>query len=416
MESKHSPPLRSESIPLIFPARHHETSSSSSSSSETTTTTLNIQMKQLSNTTPILNVLGLINETSPDNSSSIFEASLDLSPDRLNFIFNSFEANNGGKNISYDDLKKGIQLWQDVHFNEAGLTELAEFLDKDQSGDISQDEFANGLRIIALQRLFRSHLPNGSPITVLDYNSIKLETTIIRTLEEHHDFHTRERPHYVKNRWIDTVMQSDSPAGGALTLQRLAVKYHLHPLAVEDALEDNHRPKVEQYSTHYAVFLPIMSLVEEEEDEEEEDEDGGRRTSEGIGSADFWQNKCSGGGCCCCRRRGRGRDSSMRSIPRTSVDMVTIFVNVPYNDTLITFRKSGQQRGDDTNDMWKRVQNNLNKVYSKLRQYDSQYLLYGMLDAAVRDYFFFISPPFCLDILPVLYCLLLHITFDTSAF
>ena len=69
--------------------------------------------------------------------------------------------------------------------------------------------------------------------------------------------------------------------------------------------------------------------------------------------------------------------------------MVTIFVNVPYNDTLITFRKSGQQRGDDTNDMWKRVQNNLNKVYSKLRQYDSQYLLYGMLDAAVREIIFF---------------------------
>lgn len=41
-----------------------------------------------------------------------------------------------------------------------------------------------------------------------------------------------------------------------LTLKRLAIKYRLHPLAVEDALSLESRPKVEIYDSHLFLVVP----------------------------------------------------------------------------------------------------------------------------------------------------------------
>jgi len=66
------------------------------------------------------------------------------------------------------------------------------------------------------------------------------------------------------------------------------------------------------------------------------------------------------------------------SWPKVQVHLVNIFVNVPQNDTLITFsRKTGKKHS------WHRVQRELQKSYSKLRQYDAQYLTYALLDQVV---------------------------------
>jgi len=74
--------------------------------------------------------------------------------------------------------------------------------------------------------------------------------------------------------------------------------------------------------------------------------------------------------------------------------MVSIFVNVPKNDALITFTSGvaikDLPKGSNNNDvsdsshlLWERVQGELEKSYSKLRQYDAQYLTYALLDEAV---------------------------------
>jgi Mg2+ and Co2+ transporter CorA len=71
---------------------------------------------------------------------------------------------------------------------------------------------------------------------------------------------------------------------------------------------------------------------------------------------------------------------------------VSIFVNVPTNDTIITFTTGGKEASSDSNNNdnddgpipWQlRVQKELEKSYSKLRQYDAQYLVYALLDQAV---------------------------------
>ena len=44
-------------------------------------------------------------------------------------------------------------------------------------------------------------------------------------------------------------------------MERLAVKYRLHPLAVEDALSLEHRPKMEKYDNHHFFLVPMVHVV-----------------------------------------------------------------------------------------------------------------------------------------------------------
>ena len=59
--------------------------------------------------------------------------------------------------------------------------------------------------------------------------------------------------------------------------------------------------------------------------------------------------------------------------------MASIFVKTPTNDTMITY-----VRGDSAKaHLGQRVKRDLELSYSKLRQYDAQYLVYALLDEAV---------------------------------
>ena len=59
--------------------------------------------------------------------------------------------------------------------------------------------------------------------------------------------------------------------------------------------------------------------------------------------------------------------------------MASMFVITPADDTIITYvyQDSGEEH------LWQRVQQDLELSYSKLRQYDAQYLAYALLDEAV---------------------------------
>jgi hypothetical protein len=81
-------------------------------------------------------------------------------------------------------------------------------------------------------------------------------------------------------------------------------------------------------------------------------------------------------------------------VSQVRIQMVSIFVNVPTNDTIITFTNGSEEGSSDDNNNnnngadatlpWQlRVQKELEKSYSKLRQYDAQYLVYALLDQAV---------------------------------
>ena len=126
----------------------------------------------------------------------------------------------------------------------------------------------------------KKHMPclKGSVVTeVLDYDPHRLQRHLVegydqieqsislarsRQREEHAlflsesvqkitllDFFFDKRPDWVRCRWIDITCTGEGRSTADQTLKMCALKYKLHPLAIEDALECNYqKPKAESYS------------------------------------------------------------------------------------------------------------------------------------------------------------------------
>jgi Mg2+ and Co2+ transporter CorA len=319
----------------------------------------------------------------------IFESNLDLTEDRLRYVFNLFDTDADGR-IDYESLRRGLE--QEVTGIADGETEelaedsfqdLVAHLDLDGSGDISFEEFSEGIRILMLRVLLQQSpkAADSVHLEVMDYNamrSVRREVVTSASSTSTHfgshsvqqinlyDFFVEEaRPEWATARWINLVPQR--PEDGEVALKRLAVKFSLHPLAVEDALlAANQRPKVEGYSHHYYIMVPIFSIDCAPPQPYEP-------PSKSAAIRRFFR----------CGRKAK----ALKSFPsrparalQVNIQMVSIFVNIPKNDTIITYTNGAIHK---TEHHWDRVQRDLEKSYSKLRQYDAQYLTYALLDQAV---------------------------------
>jgi magnesium transporter len=85
----------------------------------------------------------------------------------------------------------------------------------------------------------RSSGPGGVSVTCVDYSPSQVEVHVITNIE---DFLAQHRPPWCHVRWIDIVGLSQMDV-----IRAVAVKYQLHPLAVEDVLHEVERPKAEDF-------------------------------------------------------------------------------------------------------------------------------------------------------------------------
>lgn len=310
----------------------------------------------------------------------IFEAPFDLTQERLQHVFSTFDTDSDGR-IDYDSLLRGLKEWQEqagVKISQLEENAVAAFiaaLDPDLSNDISYEEFAEGFRMVMLRALLPPSLPHadeGAPIAVLDYDATRLIRSdvgpYLPTKKTAEEFFFQQRDDWVKTRWIDVVTNGSSKKCVDLTMKRLATKYLLHPLALEDALEANfHRPKVDVFPSHFFLIIPLFTL-----------HDVPCSNSQGESRPKHWWYH---------RRSTKKERQGCKH--EVNVESISIFVNVPRNNTIITcalgsslsgtsLSKSGAQKK-----YWQRVERELEKPYSKLRQYDAQYLTYSLLDQSV---------------------------------
>jgi magnesium transporter len=161
------------------------------------------------------------------------------------------------------------------------------------------------------------------PVTCIDYGVDRVETHRIDDIGE---FAARHRPAWAKVRWINVDGLDDGRV-----IRALAVKYSLHPLAIEDLLNTNQRPKIdlfEQDGAHHARLFLIIRMIQLIE---------GRLDSEQI----------------------------------------SIFVG---HNTVLTFQKT-------PGDVWGPIRQRIAKPASRMRQLDASYLLYTLLDAIVDHCF-----------------------------
>jgi magnesium transporter len=160
------------------------------------------------------------------------------------------------------------------------------------------------------------------PITCIDYSEDRFE---VRNITDVDAFIESRREPWVKVRWINV----DGIDPGFL--RALAIKYGLHPLAIEDVLDVTQRPKLESYTgqgglpPHLFLIVRMLQL------------DGTELESEQI----------------------------------------SMFIG---HQLLITIQEA-------PGDIWDSIRQRIEQPASRLRQQDASYLAYALIDAIV-DYCF----------------------------
>jgi len=168
-------------------------------------------------------------------------------------------------------------------------------------------------------------MPPGSAarVTCIDYGPALHEC---RAIEDVEDFLVRHRPEGTTVRWINV-----DGIGDPSVIRALAVKYNLHPLAVEDLLDPNQRPKIDVFGEEEGMQPRIFLIV---------------RMIQLLGET-------------------------------LSSEQISIFLG---HSTVLTFQQT-------PGDVWDPIRRRIAKEGSRIRGLDASYLLYALLDAIV-DYCF----------------------------
>ncbi len=161
------------------------------------------------------------------------------------------------------------------------------------------------------------------PITCIDYGPDRVETRHVTDFEA---FIQSRREPWVKVRWINVDGLSDPRA-----IRALAIKYGLHPLAIEDVMQLGQRPKLEPYLAQGErpphLFLIVRML---------------QHTKAGLES-----------------------------------EQISMFVG---RGLVITIQEA-------PGDIWDPIRARIEKPASRLRELDASYLAYTLIDAIVDHCF-----------------------------
>lgn len=169
-------------------------------------------------------------------------------------------------------------------------------------------------------------MPASSGRATVTCNDYSVDRCSVAEVPDLDAFLAAHRPDWVRVRWINIAGLTNPRE-----IHAMAVKYQLHPLAIEDMLQPGTRPKVESYPAgegHHARTFIVA-------------------------------------------RKIHLRDSLVR------FDQLSFFAG---EHTLLTFQES-------YTGMWDGVAGRIRKSGSRLRREDTGYLIYALLDAVVDHCF-----------------------------
>eukprot|EP00756_Hemistasia_phaeocysticola_P065463 Hpha_TRINITY_DN8570_c0_g1::TRINITY_DN8570_c0_g1_i1::g.146308::m.146308 len=185
-----------------------------------------------------------------DAVNTALDSLYDLTPLRVEQIFSRFSKQTQGQ-LSLGELGLALRH-QGLRKMEPLLKEVLKAVDSNQDGKLMLPEFEVALSRLKLADLCRQFPRESAMIYVMDYCA---ETVNFRTfLPNWHKFLFGHRqPGHI--RWI----HMGSP--NRQLLLPLSVKYHLHPIGMEDAFQlKTQQTKVDRYGNHYFVVLSIYRL------------------------------------------------------------------------------------------------------------------------------------------------------------
>jgi magnesium/cobalt transport protein CorA len=265
-------------------------------------------------------------------------------------------------NITYERFKTALETMGIRCADDAAFLKLVDSIDKQSTHNISFSAFEAAVQKLKLVHLFEDptvqrlvpQVYQPATITVTDFSNTKIQSFTLKQSDLAAFFTTTRSP-WVSVRWIN-INGHDS-----LNLKRLAIKYRLHPLAIEDTLEMHERPKFDRYEGHVFLVFPVLRM-------------------------EIMQKKRS---TTIKKRRARSHSVYTSLKPeaphedvencedpfRLCIEHVAIFI--VGNKTVITVKNG------DLSHIWDELNRRLTIPYSKLRHNDAKFLMYAVLDVIV---------------------------------
>ncbi|KDO25513.1 hypothetical protein SPRG_20636 [Saprolegnia parasitica CBS 223.65] len=312
----------------------------------------------------------------------------DVTTGRMRRLFAYFTHDNNDL-VTYDAFHHGLLALGIVCPDGADFDAFVRKVDSNADLHISFPEFVRVVQMVKLAHLFKPEYvlqarALQSVFRVVDYSALTIHTVDpVRKLES---FMFSTKPAWAKVRWVHMAGISDL---NDLHMRRLAIKYQLHPLAVEDCLKksDSIRCKYEHYEDHTFVVVPVTRPVDDAKscliqtyiqkhrnllferdqaladgnEEYADDDDYASQTPETL----------------------HGMLKNLRCLMRKPQQLCIFMTR---DDNVLSVQEDADVGDDAAFQLWGAIyDDNMGKSYSKLRNHNAHFLVIAILNAIVDE-------------------------------
>lgn len=318
---------------------------------------------------------------------SLLDPYFDLTRLQMVQLFHSFDVKEESGCVSYEDFRKGLQALGIECAKDSTFESFIKMIDVDSSNGISLDEFQKAVQIIKMDDLFKKSTMDEiyrlaasdgkgssessrnavkSKLQYVDYSAQK--KIMVSPVKEMKGFMYSTKAPWAKTRWV--CMEGIDP----LNIRRLAIKYRLHPLALEDTLQSGRqRPKLEEYEEHGFLIVPMVvaknkkklkwygrfyqrSLFQKTRVVQKDDRQ--KAKADGLSHDEI-----------------KKRLHAIRNGIMYEPQQLSVFI---MKSTIISVQEFHT-------DLWDTLNRRLQESYSKERQNDASFLVYAIVDTVVDE-------------------------------
>ncbi|KAH7474373.1 hypothetical protein KRP22_003941 [Phytophthora ramorum] len=310
-----------------------------------------------------------------DDELNMLDPYFDVTASRLRVAFEGAGPEGDGE-LSYEGFRAALETLGIRCSDDSVFLKLVGSIDRLKSERITLAQFDAAVHRLKLMHMFEEGTVQEmktvgyqqAALSVSDFSSTRLQSFVLKQ-ENLHEFFTAHRPEWVSVRWINLDGRD------SVNLKRLAIKYRLHPLAIEDTIEGHERPKFDRYDGHLFLVFPVLRMQVADKGLPLQRKRN-RLFSEAKGTPlpTFVKE----------RRGPLHRSMSVITDDTENEDedplklwIEHVFIFVVDNDTVITVKDGGDS------DIWNELNRRLAVPYSKLRHNDAKFLVYTVLDVIV---------------------------------
>ncbi|KAF0696639.1 Aste57867_12620 [Aphanomyces stellatus] len=321
----------------------------------------------------------------------------DVTTGRLKRMFRHFSPH-GEERVTYDAFHSGLTALGISPPADESFDSFVRKIDADHDGSISLDEFIHVVQMVKQAHLFRpEHEAEDAGSTavsimrVVDYSPTSIHT--VAPVKKLQNFMFSSKPAWAKVRWVHVAgfRRADD-----INLRRLAIKYQLHPLALEDCLnqDDVMRCKYEHYEDHAFLCIPVIRPVDQNKKASMETYINRHRYDLFAKDRSLGLRERTSSASTLSSTKDKMSAAAKRADCIEKLETLRLMMRKPQQLCVFVHKDNhvvSVQEESDVDDasgfpLWHLVvRNQMNKSYSKLRNHEASFLVISIVNAVVDE-------------------------------